>query len=519
MKIKVNQLKMSVLLTYFGVLFNVLMSITYTPIMLKLLGQNEYGLYNTVSATISLLSLLNLGFGSSYIRYYSQYKIKNDQDGINKLNGMFLIIFSVIGFVALICGLVLTNNLGLIFDKGLTESEYGTARILAFLMTINLALSFPMSVFSNIINAHEKFVVLKGVSLIKTILTPLATLPLLFAGLKSIALVLVTISFNLIADILFIVYVFAKLKCRFTFKKFHKGIFGSLFGFTFFIAINLIINQINWNVDKLLITRFKGTAEVAIYSIGYSIYTYYQMFSVSVSSVFTPRIHKLVNETDGDNDKQRSVLTEIFIKVGRIQFLLLALIASGVVFFGKVFITKFWAGAEYANSYIVAVILIISASIALIQNLGIEIQRAQNLHKFRSFVYLGMAIINLILSIFLCQKYGAIGSTIGTAISLIVANGLIMNIYYQKKCNINILGFWKNILRIFIGMVPAFVIGFLIMYFVDITNILYFVLWVIIYIVVYFFSVWFFSANTYEKNLLKAVFRKFKRKQGRNGNE
>lgn len=511
MKTKINQLKMSVVLTYLGVAFNILLSITYTPIMLKLLGQNEYGLYNTVSATISLLSLLNLGFGSSYIRYYSQYKIRNDQEGINRLNGMFLTIFSVIGAVALICGLILTNHLGLIFDNGLTEAEYGTARILMFLMTINLALSFPMSVFSNIINAHEKYVVLKGISLIKTVLTPIATLPLLFAGLKSIALVLVTISFNIIADILFIVFVLAKLKCRFSFKGFDKKLFYSLFGFTFFIAINLIIDQINWNVDKLILTRFKGTAEVAVYSVGYTIYTYYQMFSVSISSVFTPRIHKLVNETNDDNNKQKFVLTEIFVKVGRIQFLLLALIASGIVFFGEVFITKFWAGAEYKNSYIVAVLLVVSASIALIQNLGIEIQRAQNRHQFRSFVYLGMAIINLICSIFLCQKYGAIGSTIGTAISLILANGLIMNIYYQKKCNINVIEFWKNILRMLLGMLPAFIVGFLIMYFVEITNLLYFGLWVIIYIAVYFVSVWFLSSNRYEKNLLVTAFRKFKK--------
>ncbi len=508
---KVNQLKMGVLLTYLGVAMNVLLSITYTPIMLRLLGQNEYGLYNTVSATISLLSLLNLGFSSSYIRYYSQYKVKNDQEGIDRLNGLFLTIFTCIAAIALICGLILTNNLSIVFDTGLTESEYKTARILSLLLTFNLALSFPMSVFSNIINAHEKYVVLKGVGLIKTILAPIATLPLLFAGFKSIALVLVSVSMNIIADVIFVVFVFVKLKCRFSFKKFEKKLFYSLFGFTFFIAINMIIDQINWNVDKLILTRFKGTAEVAVYSVGYSVYTYYQLFSVSISSVFTPRIHKLVNENADDKIKQRNLLTKIFVKVGRIQFLLLALIASGVVFFGKVFITRFWAGAEYGNSYYVAVLLVVSASVALIQNLGIEIQRAQNRHKFRSIVYLGMAIINLIASIFLCQKLGAIGSTIGTASALILANGLIMNIYYHKKCNIDILKFWKNILKMILGMLPAFAVGIVIMNFVTITNIFNFAFWVFIYTAVYFASVWLLSMNEYEKNLMLGMIKKIKK--------
>ena len=72
----------------------VVISLLYTPIMLDLLGDSEYGLYNTVSSTISILSLLSLGFNSGYIRYYSKYKKANDTDSIWKLNGLFLIIFS-----------------------------------------------------------------------------------------------------------------------------------------------------------------------------------------------------------------------------------------------------------------------------------------------------------------------------------------------------------------------------------------------------------------------------------------
>ena len=141
------------------------------------------------------------------------------------------------------------------------------------------------------------------------------------------------------------------------------------------------------------------------------------------------------------------MLTELFVKVGRIQFILLGLLASGVVFFGKDFITKYWAGSEYGESYYVVLLLVLPASIALIQNIGIEIQRAQNKHKFRAIVYTIMALVNLGLSIILCQKYGAVGSAIGTAISLVMANGFIMNFYYHKNCNIDIICFWKNIAR------------------------------------------------------------------------
>lgn len=508
---KINQLKMGVLLTYLSMGFSIFLSVTYTPIMLRLLGQNEYGLYNTISSAISMIAILNFGFNSSYIRYYAKYKTEHQEDKIDKLNGLFLLIFSVIGLIALLCGIFLTFNLGLLFDKGLTSAEYEKAKTLAFLMTLNLAFSFPMSVFSNIINAHERYFFLKSIGMIKTLITPLATLPLLFMGFRSIALATITLCFNLLADILYVFYVFVKLKCKFVFRNFEKKVFTDLFGYTFFIAINLLIDQINWNIDKLLLTRFKGTAQVAIYSVGFSFYNYYQTFSSSISNVFTPRIHKLVNETNDCPSKQRNVLTEIFIKVGRIQFLLLALIASGLFLFGKPFITKFWAGSQYGNSYFVALLLVLPASIALMQNLGIEIQRAQNKHQFRSYAYLAMAIVNLLLSIYLCKIYGAIGSAIGTAISLILANGLVMNIYYHKKCNINILLFWKNILFMSKGLIIPIIVGLLFTRIIDCSSFIQFVMGVFIYITVYGISVWIFSMNEYEKNIVLNVFKKFKK--------
>lgn len=101
---KPNQLKLGSLLSYAQMFLGVLISLFYTPIMLRLLGQSEYGLYNTVSSTISMLSILNLGFTSGYIRYFAKYKKENNVRAIWKLNGLFIIIFTIIGVVALACG-------------------------------------------------------------------------------------------------------------------------------------------------------------------------------------------------------------------------------------------------------------------------------------------------------------------------------------------------------------------------------------------------------------------------------
>ena len=505
-----KQLKLGAFLSYTQMILSIVISLLYHPFMIRLLGQSEYGLYSTVASTISLLSVLNLGFNAGYIRYYSKYKKAGDDESIYKLNGLFLIIFAIIGAISLICGTVLAFNLNWVFDQGLTAQEYGTATILMLLLGVNMAISFPTSVFSTIISANERFVFLKLLGMVKTIISPMVTLPLLFLGYRSIAMVSVTLILSVLTDSVYFIYVKKALKNKFIFHGFEKGLFKSLFAYTGFIAINIIIDQINWNIDKLLLGRYKGTIEVAVYAVGFFLYQYYSLMSTAISGVFTPRVHNLITATKDDLPQQRKVITELFVKVGRVQFLILGLVASGIVFFGKPFI-YYWSGNGYENSYYVALLLIIPASIALTQNVGLEIQRAQNKHKFRSFAYLIMAIVNLVLSIFLCQWYGAIGSAIGTAISLVLANGLIMNVYYHKACNLNVLIFWKNILKMSLGLIVPIACGVLIVKFINLYSLVVLFAFIFIYAIVYFVSMWFVGMNEYEKNIVRKVFKRLKR--------
>lgn len=498
---KKSQLKAGALLSYAQMALKLIVGMIYTPVMIRLLGKSEYGLYSTVSSIIAMLAVLNLGFNSGYIRYYAKYNKNNDKESIYKLNGLFLLIFIIIAIVALLCGLFLTFNLELVFDSGLTQQEYRIARILMLLLTVNLAVSFPMGVFQNIISAHEKFVFLKLLGMINTVLGPLVTLPILLAGYRSIAMVAVTFALAVITDLIYFIYVVFVLKNKFIFKNFEKGIFNSLFVYTAFIAINMIVDQINWNIDKFLLGRFRGTETVAVYSVGYTLYSYYMMFSTSISGVFTPKIHKIANETRDDTKLQKSKFTELFTKVGRIQFMILSLLFTGIIFFGQSFI-GFWAGNGYENSYYVALLLVIPSTIPLMQNVGIEIQRALNKHKFRSILYMCMALINLVVSIYMCQKYGEIGAAIGTAISLILANGFMMNIYYHKNCNINVIYFWKNILRQSVGLIVPTITGILIYKYIDMLNVWVLLMWIVVYAIIYCVSMFAFGMNSYERNLI-----------------
>lgn len=479
--------------------------------MIRLLGQNEYGLYGTVFSFIGLLDLLNLGFSSSYIKFYSGYKVKNEQGKINSFNSLFFLVFTVIAFLALVIGIFFSFNLNFVFDNGLTEQEYAKAKIMMILMTVSTAISFLMTVFSCFISANERFVFMKVFNLVRTVLNVILNLTVLFLGYGAVGLVVLSLALTVIVQAINIFYAVKILSFKFDFKNINPSLFKSVLAFSGLIAINMVVDKINSGLDSILLGRFCGTAAVAVYTVGASLNSHFTAFSTAISGVFVPHVHYLVNSHQQDSAEQRKVLTDFFVKVGRVQYLILALIASGVVFFGKPFI-RFWAGEGYEQSYYIALILIIPSIIPLIQNVGIEIQRAENRHHYRAYIYGAMALVNLAISIVLCQIWGGIGSAIGTCIAVVVANGIIMNIVYHKKINIDVVVFWKNIGRQTLGMLIPFAFGVVIMKAVEINSILELILWILVYCAVYFICVYFLSMNSYEKGLIKSFFYKIKGK-------
>ncbi len=500
-KNSLNQLKWGVILTYASLFLNIIISILYTPIMLRLLGPDEHGLYSTVSSTMSWLSLLSLGVGSSYIRFYSKYKANNDEDNIAKLNGLFLSFYSIVSLVALFCGVVISQNLHFVFGDGITAAEYQTARILAIVVTIDFAIGFPASLFGAYIRAHEKFVQVKVINLLQNITTPMVTLPLLLMGYGSIAMVTVTTVINLIAYSINVIFCFKRINMNIKFGGCEKGLIKNIASFSIIVVLNSVISMMNSSVDKILLARYVGTASVSVYAIGCSLYVYYNSFSSSIAGVMVPRIHMIVNQNAEDKQNLRLRLTEQFTKVGRIQFYVQMLMLTGIIFFGKPFIW-FWAGPQYTNSYYIALLLCVACSVSLIQSMGTEIQRAQNKHKFRTVLYIIMTGLNIVLTVILCRRYGEIGAAIGTAVAVFILDVVVMNIYYHKHLNINIIHFWKQILSVARGLIVPLILGIVITVFVRIDTIPVLLLCIAGYALIYCISIFAFSMNQDERRMI-----------------
>lgn len=492
------QLKAGTVLTYVQLFISTIISLVYTPVMLRLLGQTEYGLYNIAATTVSYVNILNMGFASSYVRFYSRDKAKKEQDAISLTNGLFLVVFIGIGIIAFIAGIILAMFAEYIFKDGLSVEEYKTAKTIILILTVSTAYNLATSLFSSMITANEEFVFLKLVNIIKTVLSPTLIWILLLQGYKSIMMAIITSLLIIISDTIYVLFCFFKLKVKFRFNKINKRDLIEITTFSGFIAINAIVDQINWSVDKILLGRFWGAANTAIYSVAAQINSIYMQLSTGVSNVFIPRINKLVAE-----HRPIEEIDDLFIKIGRLQTIILLPVIMGFVFFGQQFIS-IWTPEGYGDAYYIALLLMVPTTIPYIQNAGVSIQTAMNKHQFRALLYAIMAIINLVVSIILCKRFMGVGCAMGTAISIVVANILIMNIYYSKALKLNITRFWKEMSSFLPTVCILIGIGAIVKKFIIINGYTSFVVFGFIFLCIYVISAYIFSLNEYEKGLFKA---------------
>jgi len=491
-----SQIKAGAILSYVSMGLSTLISLVYTPIMLNRLGTSEYGVYQAVLPIISYLNLMSFGLGSAYVRYYSRFRAAKDQKGMAKLNGMFLITYLILGAALMVIGFGL-SYCDIIFGKKLTPDEIVLAERLLRILTVNAALTLPISVFESHVTIHEKFLFQKIVAMGKQVLNPLIMIPLLILGYRSVMLTIMSLAFTILSGFINIIYCLGRLKMPFSFRHYDMALLREMFGFTFYVFLGIVVDNFNWAIDRMLLTWIHGTTAVTVYTIAAQLNMFYLAFSNAISNVMTPRVHRLIAE--GSSMRPLNV---IFARVGRLQCILLCGIFLGFVAVGKSFVVL-WGGDEmFAVDYWTTLLLFFATLWPNIQSVGIEIQRAKNKHKFRSLVYLGVALGNALVSIPLCIKWEGLGAAIGTTAATFIGNVLLMNWYYAKHIGLNIRGFWRRIENLFPAMLlPAAAAVLMAIYVHPATY------WGLILpggsvALLYAICMWTLGMNRYEKDLL-----------------
>lgn len=491
-----SQLKIGALLSYVVLALQNLVGLLYTPFMLRMMGKSEYGLYSLAASIVAYLTILDLGFGNAIVRYTAKFRAEGKQEEQYEMFGMFFLLYCGIGLLALLAGGALYLNVEYFFDSTMTANELYRTKIILILMVLNLAITFPFSLFGSIITAYEQFIFQKVVSIIRIILNTATMIVLLSVGYKAIAMVVVTTIFNILTLGSNFWYCKRCLKIQLIFRKFEWGFLKEVSFYSLWIFMNVIMDRIYWSTGQFVLGAFAGTAAVAVFAVAIQLQHMYMSFSTAISGVFLPKVTAMtVKETDG------KAISDLFIKTGRVQYCIMVLVLTGFLLFGRQFI-RLWAGEGYDDAYTIAMLFFVPLTIPLCQNLGITILQARNQMKFRSLLYLFISLVSLGAQIPLSKYYGGIGCAIAVAGALTLGQIIIMNVYYQVRQRINIVRFWLEILKM--SIVPAIltVATYYVLRQFALDSIQKLSLGIFIYLLVYLPLFFAFSMNTYERDLI-----------------
>ncbi|MFJ7918478.1 oligosaccharide flippase family protein [Lysinibacillus fusiformis] len=444
-----KEIKMGAILSYLTIGCTMISSLLFTPFMISLLGQKEFGLYSLMIVLVGYLSILDLGLGNAIVRYIARNRAIADKALEASLNGFFLKLFMGIGCLTLLIGFFLFSQVHIIFGQSLSGDQLAKAKVMGYIMTISVAVQFPLGVFTSILQAYEKFIFIKLTTLLQVIVQPLTMLFFLLQGTDAVTLIYIIAIYNILFLVLDAVYCMKVLSIQFTFTLKNTKLIKEIFIYSFFIFITVIVDKIYWQTDQVLLGIFKGTEDVAIYAVAMQIVLIFMSLALAISGLFLPRISMLVTKEDGLLE-----INQLFIKVGTIQFLVVGYILGGFFLFGKEFLLL-WLGKDFMAIYAIVLIIMVPFSIDLIQNLGINVLKAKNLFKFRTILLMIVAVVNILVSIPAIYFYGKIGTAVITACSLFIGNVVIMNIYYYKKIGLDILGFWRTISRLVLAFILA----------------------------------------------------------------
>lgn len=499
-----SQRKTGAILGYANIVVKNIVNLLYTPMLLAFVGQADYGVFQTANNFIVSLQLLAFGFSGAYVRFFMRRAAKDDTEGIKRLNGMYALIYVLIAMVAVVLGLIFAVNCGILFSGSFTPDQVSLATGVMAILTFNVATTLLSTVFDAYIVAHERFSFQQSRQMFTSLAIPGFALIMLSRGWGVIGVSLAQLAVNLILLALNAHYAIGKLGMRFSFRDRERGLFRAVAVFSGWLFLNQVFDLITMNAPSVVLAAVAGATPVAIFAIAASLRSVFYSLSTTVSSLFVPLVNRIVAERDDNRE-----LTQLMVHVGRYQALVYCWVLGGFAVVGQWFIDV-WAGPDYLQAYWLTLAMMVPATIPLIQNTGIEIQKAKNKHKVRSVVYLICASVDLLVTFLLASTLGAWAAAIGYVVYILLGPGIFMNWYYVRGIGLNIAYFWKQLLPMIFVFAAVSAVCMLGTSVVPVSGILQFLGWGAVYTLACGAALWLLVLNDEEKDRGRSLMKKVK---------
>lgn len=498
---KLNQVKYGALLSYILIFVNSIYGLVIAPFILSTIGSSEYGVYKTIGALTATVSVLELGIGSMLQRYIARFNAEKDVKNLRNFSAMGLIQASALALVMVAVGICLFFGIDKAYGQTFTTAELSQSKRLFVIQLCYIVLHIFENALFGVISGYNRFVFANTIKLGAILLKVGLYLVVLPIFRNSLTIVLVSLIIEILIILAEFIYL-RKIGHVIHLYSWDKALFKESFVYTMMLFVQSLIIQFNGNIDNVVIGAVIGTAAVTVYSFAIQIFNMFETCATAVSNVVLPTITNQIYA--GATPKQ---MENTVVKFGRVQWMLLGAVLVGFACCGQEFI-YLWLGEGFEDCWYLCLILMIPVTFPLIVNVCLAILKAKNLLAFRTISLAISAVLNVILTVVGTQYWGYWAAAAGTGLATMVGSVLLMNIYYQKKLEINIFKLYFRIMHritlcLLLAAVPCLIIN---QYIYGTWGRL--ILKVAIFMVIYGGSMLLFGMNSEEKKQLLGIIRR-----------
>jgi O-antigen/teichoic acid export membrane protein len=397
-----------------------------TRIVLKNLGENNYGIYILVAGVIGILGILNSNMSNTSMRFMAHSLGSDDLHKSLKTFNTTLFIHLILGFFAFF---VMEVGGWLMFEYilNIPSEKVFEAKVVYHLMVVTTFVMVISVPYDAVINAHENIFFLSVVDVIGYFLKLCAAIIIYY--FQNNSLIIYGLLIFIVEILLRIIKQFYSknkyLECQVDFRKYlDKDLLKSILSFTGWNLFGSLGAMVVTQLRSLLLNSFFGVKVNASDGIANNACNQVNLIASNITKALNPQLVK----SEGGGERSRMILiTEIGTKYSTFLFALFAL----PIIFEVPFLLNIWLKSvpEYTSIFIQ--ILLINM---LIEKFTFQITEAiRAVGKIRNFQVTEtfLRIINFPLAYY-CFKQGFPPYSvylIGIAISCFV---FFNRLYYGK---------------------------------------------------------------------------------------
>ena len=436
-----NQRRTGIVISYFNFAVSILGNLLLTPALIRLLGNEQYSLYQVMRSFGGTLLMFNLGVSSIVARSIARCRVLEEHEKQHTLAIGLLLSCGLALLVAAVSAVV-HACIPLFYRMQYEPLQLQMAQAMFRLFAAASICHILTDAFAGCLIGHEHFAANALIVTFKYALRFGLMFLLIRKGADAAAIAQVDLVVGACALACLAGYALLVLRERPKLTRPASGELRRLFVFSAAVLMQEAVSQLNSHMDPILLGRLTDAATVVtLYSSALTIYNLYHQLVSMIGGYYLARASRLVARHASGAE-----LTDMIIRPGQFQAAIAVGAIAGFAMFGRSFIVL-WIGAEYAGAYGVVLAMMIPALIPLVQTSALSILDAQFKRMYRSAALLGCTALNVLLSVLLIRWIGYPGAAIGTAVSVLVGHGWLMNRFYAREIGLDIPRMFRSIFR------------------------------------------------------------------------